>query len=196
MKKIGLKSLTLAVALLIGINLNAQNFHYGIKAGSNFAVQSDVAEYFSNDDIRVGLSAGAFANYTLAKNFELQAELLYDQKGASNDDLTFRYDYLTLPVLAKYNLPKAGKVGFNINAGPYAGLLLSAEKESEGVTTDLMDNSEDFDFGFVAGLGFEYPIANNNLVVDLRLGVGLAEFDKTNSDPKNKYVGLTIGYEF
>jgi len=103
-----------------------------------------------------------------------------------------------VPVLAKFSLGKSDltKLKFNLNIGPYAGFLLGAEREIEGVTTDLKDNTEDFEIGAIAGFGMKYPIANNNIVFDLRLGLGLNSFDKNDSDPSNKYIGITLGYEF
>lgn len=200
MNKLKVKSLVVALAVLLGFSAQAQNqnFNYGIKAGANFSVQSEIAEYFSNEGIKPGLSVGAFGNINVNNWLGLQAEVNYDQKGSKEDGITKQYDYLTVPVLAKISLGKGDltDMQFNINVGPYAGYLLNAESESEGVTTDMKDNTNDFEFGTILGFGMKYPIANNNIVFDLRLGLGLTAYDKNNSDPKNKYIGVTLGYEF
>lgn len=199
MKTVNIKSFALAIVLFLSVGaVSAQKLHYGVKAGTNFAVQSDIASYFNNENIRTGLSVGVFGNVELVKNLKLQAELNYDQKGEKTDTETLKYDYVTVPVLLKYSLGKSDNtaLNFNINAGPYAGFLLNAERDFNGVTTDLSGNTEDFEFGIIGGFGLDYPIANNKLVLDLRLGLGLTAFDKTNSDPNNKYIGITLGYEF
>jgi len=198
MKTLKIKSLALAITLLISGVSFAQNFHYGIKAGTNFAVQSEIADYFQNNNIRTGLSAGAFGNMDINNWLNLQAEVNYDQKGGKTETSTLKYDYLTVPVLAKFSLGKSDntKLKFNINAGPYAGFLLNAETEIEDVTTDIKDNTEEFEFGVIAGFGIKYPIANNNIVLDLRMGLGLTSYDKIDTDPNNKYIGITLGYEF
>jgi len=84
MKTLKIKSLVIALSLLISFSINAQDFHYGIKAGTNFAVQSEIASYFNNSDIRTGLSVGAFGNMDLNNWFSLQTEINYDQKGGKN----------------------------------------------------------------------------------------------------------------
>jgi hypothetical protein len=198
MKTLKIKSLILAIALLIGVGAHAQEFHYGINAGTNFAVQSEIADYYNNENIRTGLHVGLFGNMSLSEKFQLQAEINYDQKGGKSDDVTSKTDYISVPVLVKYSLGKSDntKLKFNINIGPYASYLVNAETEANDITTDIKDNTEDFEFGAIAGFGMKYPIANNNLTFDLRLGLGLTDFDKNNSDSKNKYIGLSLGYEF
>lgn len=198
MKTINLKSLTIALALLISMNVGAQNFHYGVKAGANFAVQSEIASYFENDNIRTGLSVGAFGNYDINDWFSVQAEANYDQKGAKSESIVIKYDYLTVPVLAKFSLGKSDKtkLKFNVNVGPYAGFLLGAEADVDDNTIDLKDNTEDIEFGVIAGFGMKYPVAKNNIILDLRMGLGLNSYDKVDTDLSNKYIGLTLGYEF
>jgi hypothetical protein len=198
MKTVKIKTLGLALALLFSVSVSAQEFHYGIKAGTNFAVQSDIASYFENETIRTGLSAGVFGNMTLNDNFILQTEVNYEQKGDRSDDLVSKYDYISVPVLLKYSLGQSDNTAlkFNVNAGPYASYLVNAESEINDQTTDLTDNTEEFEFGLIGGIGFKYPVADNNLVLDLRLGLGLTAFDKVDTDPNNKYIGVTLGYEF
>ena len=112
--------------------------------------------------------------------------------------MTAKYDYLSIPILFKYSLGKsdATALRFNINAGPYAAFLLNAEYESEGNTIDMNDQTENFEAGAILGFGLKYPVANDHITLDLRMGLGLTSFDKNDSDPKNKYIGLSLGYEF
>lgn len=192
------KTLLFPTALLISTGIYAQKFHYGIKTGANFAVQSEIADYFNNNNIRTGLSVGAFSNYALNENMQLQVEINYDQKGGKTDEYTAKYDYLTVPVLFKYSLGKSDRTAlkFNINAGPYAGFLLNSEIETDDNNMDMKDETEHFEAGAIAGFGMKYPVGNNHLVFDLRLGLGLTSFDKNDSEPNNKYIGITLGYEF
>jgi hypothetical protein len=192
------KQILILSAVLMSLGVFAQKFHYGVRAGANFAVQSDIAEYFNNNDIRTALSVGAFGNYALNDRMQLQAELNYEQKGAKDEDFTAKYDYLTVPVLFKYSLGKSDKTAltFNVNLGPYAGFLMKSEIEGGGQTIDMKDNTESFEAGAIAGFGMKYPIKNNHLVLDLRLGLGLTSFDKNETDLNNKYIGLSLGYEF
>lgn len=192
------KTLLMAMVLLLSTGAFSQKIHYGIKAGTNFAVQSELADYFQNDQIRVGLSAGVFGNYAFTDKMQLQAEINYDQKGAKSDEVTAKYDYLSVPVLFKYSLGKSDHtaLNFNVNLGPYAAFLLNSELEMDENTTDMADATENFEAGAILGFGMKYPVGNDHLLMDLRLGLGLTNFDKADIEPNNKYIGLTLGYEF
>jgi hypothetical protein len=195
MKNLKINTLVLSMALLMGLTTSAQEFHYGIKAGANFAVQSEIAHYYSNEDIRIGFQGGVFGNMSLAKDFSLQVEANYEQKGGKSEEITSKYDYITVPVLAKYTLGDKD-LKFNFNLGPYVGFLVNSELVSDNNTMDVKDDSEEVEFGAIAGIGLSYPVANNNIVFDLRLGLGLSPYNKSDSNPNNKYVGVSLGYEF
>jgi len=204
MKTLKIKFLGLSLIVLFSLQASAQNeaanskYHFGFKGGVNLAVQSDIASYFENETIRTGLSVGVFANRAMTSNLDLQAELNYSQKGDKSATTVLKYDYIEIPVLLKYSLGESdlSALKININAGPYASFLINAESTTNDIDTDMSDSTEDFEFGMVAGLGFKYPVANNNLVLDIRLGLGLTPYDKNDSDPNNKYFGITLGYEF
>ena len=203
MKTIKFRTLVLVLSLVMSVGAFAQDFHYGIKGGANFAVQSEVADYFNNSDIRTGLHAGVYGNMSLNDKFSLQTEVNYEQKGSNSENVTSSYDYISVPVLVKYSLGKSDKTAltFNINAGPYVAFLLNAESEvnhGDGITNtiDAKDNTENVEFGSIIGFGMAYPVGNKNLTFDIRLGLGLTAFDKDNSDLSNKYIGISLGYEF
>jgi hypothetical protein len=182
--------------------VNAQKLSFGVQAGTNFSVQSQIGDYYNNEDILIGLHAGIFTNYALGNKTSLQAEMNYDQLGSKNETVKNNYDYLNVPVLFKYSLGKSDLTAltFNMYAGPYAGYLLKAKsnvKTNEiDQTTDLKDNTNKFTDGVIMGIGLKYPIKNQKIMLDFRLGLGLTPYDKTDYEPKNKYIGITLGYEF
>lgn len=192
--------LILSLSLFISIGAQAQKFHYGLKAGTNFAVQSEIADYFNNSDIRTGLNVAAYGNYNFTDHISLQVELGYDQKGGKSEDVTAKYDYLSLPVLFKYSLGKSDQTAmkFHINLGPYAAYLLNAEYEMDGNTVDIKDATKDFEAGAILGFGMKYPVANDHITLDLRLGLGLTNYSDVEGieESSNKYVGISLGYEF
>lgn len=197
-----LKLKILGLVLLIPAGVYAQDFTYGIKAGSNFAVQSEVGNIYDNNDIKIGLNTALFTTYQISENNYLQIELSYEQKGSKAENLKTNLDYLTVPVLFNYSLGKSyhTPLEFHINAGPYAAFLLKAEDEVsiEGIT-ETRDVSADFnktEFGLMTGLGMRYPINNKNILLDLRFGVGLTTLAKNDSEIRNKYMGVSLGYEF
>ncbi len=183
-------------------SLNAQKFKMGVQAGTNLAVQSPIGDYYSNEDIRAGLHAGIFGNLSLNESIYLQAEINYDQKGSKTSNVTNKYDYISVPVLFNYSLGKSWKtpLKFNLYAGPYAAFLTNAESKLSSneisETLDMKDNTENSEFGVITGVGLRYPIKESNLLFNIRLGLGLNSFNKNDADPKNKYIGLSLGYEF
>jgi len=201
MKTINKITLTLGLILTLG-SLSAQHVKFGIQAGTNLAVQSPIGDYYNNDEIRAGLHAGIFGNYHFNESLYLQAELNYDQKGSQTKDITNKYDYVSVPVLFNYSLGKSWKtpLRFNLYSGPYVSFLVNAESEIDtdeiNETFDVKDNTENVEFGIITGFGLRYPVKESNLLFDIRLGLGLSSFDKNEADPKNKYIGLSLGYEF
>lgn len=201
MKTMGKITLTF-VLLSTMIGLNAQNFKFGVQAGTNFAVQSQIGNYYNNSDIRTGLHAGIFGNYSFNESVSLQTEISYDQLGSKTETIKNNFDYITVPVLFKYSLGKSWKtpLRFNIYTGPYVGFLINAESINEtsevSETTDMKDFTNKTEFGLISGLGIKYPVNNHNILFDLRLGLGFTPVDKVNYEPKNKYIGLSLGYEF
>ncbi len=198
-----LSRITLTVVLLSTIiGLNAQSFKYGVQAGSNFSVQSQIGDYYNNSDIRTGLHAGVFGNYSFNESITLQTEVSYDQKGSKTGTIKNNFDYVTVPVLIKYSLGKSWKtpLRFNIYTGPYVGFLINAESKNESAevneTTDLKDATNKAEVGLISGFGIKYPVSNHNILFDVRLGLGFSPYDKVNYVPKNKYIGLSLGYEF
>lgn len=200
MKKVRNQLLIISLSILFTTGAFAQKFHYGVKAGANFAVQSEIADYFNNSDIRTGLNVAAFGNYHFNDHISLQAEVGYDQKGGKSEDVTAKYDYLSVPVLFKYSLGKSDQTAmkFNINLGPYAAFLLNAEMEQNDQTIDMKDATKDFEAGAILGFGMKYPVGNDHIIFDLRMGLGLTNFSDVESqeDSSNKYIGISLGYEF
>jgi outer membrane protein with beta-barrel domain len=202
MKSIVNKVITVLIVVLTVVSLNAQDFKYGVKAGANFSAQSELGDIFDNNEIRTGFNAGVYGNYSLNKRFSLQSELNYEQKGSDNDEAISKLDYLTIPVLANYSLGETrnSALNFSVYAGPYAGILLNSEMESdvEGITqdVDIDDQTENAEFGMVGGFIMKYPINEQSIFLDVRFALGLTSYDKNNSDLRNKTVGINLGFEF
>lgn len=162
------------------------------------------------NSIKTGMSFGISVDSKVKNKFFIKSGLGFEQKGTKYSytlDLYsgpedygdyFTYNYLYLPVLAKFKLGK--KENFYFDFGNYAGFLLSGSKRSKrsylGNSSDEkypmeMHNMQRFDFGLSIGGGFEIPITtNNNIVFDLRYDSGLI------IDAKFHTINLTIGYEF
>ncbi len=201
MKKLQVSLAALAIFMLFAMPASAQKFHYGIKVGLNGAVQSGIAEYYSNTNIRYGLTAGLVGNYHFNDNIMLQAELDYDQKGSHSTNIDTKYDYVSIPVLFDYSFGHTyhTKLSVHLNAGPYVAFLVNAKKteKTDGAnqTTDMMSDSHKAEVGALLGVGFRQPVGKHFLFWDVRLSIGLSHFDKADSQSRNKMIGVTMGYE-
>lgn len=154
---------------------------------------------------------GISTDYKVNNKFFIKCGLGFEQKGTKysytvdvgggliiNTSNYLTYNYLHLPVLAKFKLGK--KENFYFNFGNYAGYLLSGSNRTivsgEGNDSDQkhplqLQNIQRFDYGLSIGGGFDVPITtNNNIIFDLRYDFGLI------TDAKFQTFNLTIGYEF
>lgn len=160
---------------------------------------------------KTGMSFGISVDYKVKNKFFINYGLGFEQKGTKysytsnlgggliiNESNYLTYNYLYLPVLAKFKLGKKGNFYFDF--GNYAGYLLGGSVRTivsgEGNDSDQKDplnmhNMQRFDFGLSIGGGFEIPITtNNNITFDLRYDHGLIP------DAKFHTINLAIGYEF
>ena len=93
----------------------------------------------SDTKARVGLVVGPEFEYTISDRFSIAAGLNYSQQGAELDkaDVTFKLDYLTIPVVANVYLFK----GFALKAGVQPGVNLSAKIDANGKKVDINDKA-------------------------------------------------------
>ncbi|HEX6890099.1 MAG TPA: porin family protein [Chryseolinea sp.] len=174
MKKLLLTSFVMVLALYSF----GQGISGGVKAGMNLANQKISGSGFSLDTkAKPGLHAGAFFVIMLNEKFGIQPEALFSMQGSKVDvagnDGKLKFNYITVPVLFRYNITEM----ISVHAGPQFGILASAKAEEEdGDEEDIKDNFKGIDFGAAggaevvlpAGLGFgaRYVIGLNNVVED------------------------------
>jgi len=173
-----MKKLVLTIILaLAGITAQAQ---FGIKGGLNFSnLKSDGADNFN---VLTNWHIGVLYEADLNNFISIQPEFLYSAQGAKLRNEEYNLNYFEVPVLLKVYLTD----GFNIQAGPQFGMLLS---ESDNFSRY---NSETFDFGITGGLEFSLT---NGLFVQARYYQGTKDVT-SNTDLKNTVVSASIGYIF
>jgi hypothetical protein len=174
----------------------SNGFGFGIKAGANFSnPKVEVNNTELDTKTKVGLNAGVFMNIPMGSSLSVQPEVVYSSLGYKVNDDKVDLNYLTVPVLIKYNF--AGS-GFGIYAGPQIGFLASAKyKPSNGSNTDIHDNFKGTDVSLV--FGPEFMIPNTPVVLSGRYQVGLknvAEPAAGNPDIKNNGATVTLGFRF
>lgn len=184
----------LVVFCLFNLVSQAQKVSIGPKVGVNFSTLTDVDDAES----RVGLQAGGFFVYSIVEHFGVSLDAVYSQQGANskNSNNELHLDYIQLPLLANIFFNQYGDdFRPKISIGPSLGILTSAKG-----TFVEKDDFNSTDFGIVAGLGFNYKVAEKKwLNVDARYGMGASEvfkMDIPDNDIKNTYFSLTVGLAF
>jgi opacity protein-like surface antigen len=198
MKNLKMIGLLVAAALTFSVPAKAQKFHYGIKAGANFAVQSGVAAYYDNSNILVGGHYGLTGSYNLNKNMMLEAELNYNNEGSHNSTVTQKFNYLSLPVLYDYSFGTNGKMTIHLNIGPSISYLLDAEQTIDNngskTTTDLTSGLHHAQLSGIIGVGLMQPVGKHFVTFDLRLNVAATDFKVDDNQSHNKMIGVYLGY--
>ena len=164
-------------------------------------------------------AAGINYQYSFNESFSFFSALDYERKGsvvnATATDQSgepvgeivahANYDYLVLPLLARFSFGKQLKMF--MNAGPYVGYLLkvtSVTDENDIIPhteLDVTDESYKYDFGISAGLGMKIPIKNKiSFNVEVRNNLGLVntrsapieeEWGAVKTNSTNLLLGVT-----
>jgi hypothetical protein len=196
----------LVVMLTIAVSLASARITGGLKAGMNLAnIHGDDIE---DSKFKVGFCGGGFVAFGLGKVVVIQPELLYSQKGAKWQEeyigetgkVTFKFNYLEMPVFIKMIVPVQGKVKPSFFLGPYFGIMITGprgELEVDGTTIEEdLEGVKDTDFGVVFGGGLDFVLGKGKIVFDVRYGLGLTTLDEEGADVKNNVFSFLVGYSF
>ncbi|RYE31116.1 MAG: PorT family protein [Sphingobacteriaceae bacterium] len=201
MKK--LKLYFLGASMLLAVNLFAQRsttrgVSYGIKAGINIAnIAISPSDATVSQKSLVGFNAGVFAMIPVAESFGIQPELLYSGLGTEATtggvSVKIKLDYLTLPVLAKYQI---SGTGLGIYVGPQVGYMLSSKAKAGGIAADVDDSFKKADFSGIGGVDYALPLGLN-LSARYQLGlVNIAKEASGDESAKNNAFTLSVGFSF
>lgn len=182
-------------------------FHFGIKAGLNFAnVYDEQGEEFRADG-KSGFAGGAFATIPIGDLFGIQPEFLFSQKGfkatgsllGSKYGLTRTTNYIDVPL---YLIVKPLPV-LTILAGPQFSYLMRQKDEFNnevGTTEQIKEFENDNIRKNILGAALGIDVNFSPLVVGLRAGWDLTtnNGDGSSQTPryKNAWVQATLGYRF
>jgi opacity protein-like surface antigen len=165
-------------------------------------------------DSRTGFTGGGFAAAQFSEAFGLRLEVLYAQKGgkgplnvafngnpAGTADVTFKLDYIELPILAVGTFPAGSGSRVNVFGGPTiafnTGSNIKTEAQGQSDEQDIGDTVEGTDFGFAAGAGLKFAATPKmNIVVDGRYTFGFSKIPTTGEDIKNGGMSFMAGLSF
>lgn len=221
-----MKKVLISIIFLTGL-YTSSIAQIGIKAGVNLAtlVFENEEQNFENlsDNSITGFLAGVFIPIPISKNFEIQPELLFIQKGNKSsydvsllaqkvESRTF-YNYLEVPLIAKVIFgPEIARI--YVSGGGFAGLSLNGKEELETTNTttnttvetvrefDFSDEDERKRLNYGASLGAGVNLGK--LVIDLRYTIGLNNLldnDANNNNDNNlelmtRGLAASVGIQF
>lgn len=206
-------------------SLFSQNnkFHVGIGGGPSISSIRGFDQIVPLSPI-IGFSLGASFQYDFSKHFSIVTGVGFEQKGFQTKEkvtlidingnsisehiLRVNYNYLDVPLLAKYTLGSQKFKGF-MNLGGYMGILINRRNILVGYdpqTDEQKENSEEvqpFDFGLSAGIGMSYSLSETFVfTLEVRNNLGLYNVSKTpiindgtnNLNSTNLLIGLNYGF--
>jgi opacity protein-like surface antigen len=159
----------------------------GVKAGGNYSTLAlDNGDVIPVKAVWGGVGGLSIGRY-LSANVGLQLEALFSQRGAQDDvevaDATLRLTYIDLPVTVRVGTANTNGARFHVFTGPQFGIKIKAEVINDmlDITTDLDEETKDWDFGWTAGVGVDlHPIT-----LDARYTFGLTDINNTNTENNN-----------
>lgn len=204
--------ITLLVMLLVGMQLQAQDWNFGVKGGINVAsfTGTDVEDVF---EARTGFHIGGLTEVKFSENLRAQLELLYSTLGAKADvqieedemlaETTFKLDYIAVPVLFKYY----PVWGLSFETGPQLSFETDSEMEfemeGEEISLGSKDDAKSMEFAWIFGMGYDLPYG---LMVQGRYFIGLSDvYDDTPltagftpdlRSMKHSVIQISLGYKF
>lgn len=152
---------------------------------SGFALEF-AADYNFTD--KIGISTGL--------GFSRQGWLRTPQSGGLAYDFEFlRLDYLTMPIMFKFNSSTERRVQFLFNVGPELGFLMNAESDRRdnlwgNSTVDIKSQINDLDVAMRLGLGLQIRLTDYLFIHGAwSLKMGALDLIK---DDRERYVGYNI----
>jgi len=181
---------TLTLIAFCACGAIAQGISGGIKAGANFAnlkYDSDFGDF--SPDSRTSLHVGFYATIMVSETFGVQPELMYNSVGskfeALGTELTSKLDYLTIPVMLRYQPVPV----FHIHAGPQFGFLMSAKMDDGDDSVDAKDSFKGLDLGLGFGAGVDLPMG---LGLSARYVMGLSDIADGDAAEETKITNTAV----
>lgn len=170
-----MRSILIVLIITFSTPVFGQSHFVGFRGGANWT-KVNSSNLANNADYRNGFSGGLTYEYLLNKRIKLGIDLLYAQKGFTNDIIftdvnglptgerattAFNYDYLSLPIKGGFVFGE--KVSGFVNLGLVPSLLLGAkviEPAIDGIMEEKTHNmtgvTSTFDLGGMVEIGAAY----------------------------------------
>jgi len=218
-----MKKIIIVILTLTTLHAAGQNHLVGMKGSANWTNISS-GNIFIGSDYRTGLSGGITYEYLFKTHFSLGADLIYDQRGVSNNfpildnagnptgvNAKFKnnYDYLSIPFKTGYNI---GNTFYSFaNIGLIPSLLLTAKMVSDKIDAvgkvdgaeiiDLTNNVTKFDLAGLLEIGGGYKFKKGYwLYSSIGYQQSFTTFSNSeyfaNSKIRHNGINLTVGLKY
>lgn len=182
------KAVLLSFILFISFKLFSQGASGGFKAGLNLSNQTVTINADEEDtDVRVSAHFGVYFFFPFKEKFGLQTEVLYSSQGSEySSGKYFRFGYINVPVLARFNFNK-----FNFHLGPQVGFLVGA-KMDDSAWPDFAGYFNETDLSIATGVGYDTPVG---LSFGTRFSFSLLDISELEYwSFKNQNLQFYVGY--
>ncbi len=180
----------------------------GVLTGFSAAdVKGDAFVSGVRQGISFGLAVGLRLPWELPHNIGtgIETGIYYAQKGFENPSPDFlnaetvEFDYMEVPVLAKFSYPLLKRVSPYLLAGPSLGFNVNAERvQTDGSRADLDDQTTSTDLSLVLGGGLDVKLNRQVLSFQAKGGLSVFDvFDTVDEGPatdffKHRYIALEL----
>ena len=188
---------------------------YGVNGGLTFSKVSFNSRINIPQESLQQYSGGITVRFISEKNFGLQAELNYSQRGWKEltdtvyvNKYSRSLSYLELPFMTHIYFGLGKNVRLIFNLGPQFGYYIG-EKELEREINDTeretfyfdMKVQKSFEYGLKGAMGLEFRTKAGSIILDGRYYFGLSDmFNNTRADffqaSPNKVMGVNLTYLF
>ncbi|HNP33354.1 MAG TPA: porin family protein [Flavobacterium sp.] len=209
------KLFTIAIIVLLSNGGFAQGkIRYGVNGAltySSYGGNSTIKSFDAGFDFMAGLTL----EYKIKDKLALMAAINYDRKTASQelytqiienpDDpgfagdmkITLRNQFITIPIVAKYDF--GPRDSFFLNGGIFVSYMLKSElsNDYDNTTLDQTDQYKSLDYGLVFGLGKTFKLkGSKEITIEVRENLGLANISGGNRKINTNSLNLICGYSF
>ncbi|NNF04330.1 MAG: PorT family protein [Rhodothermales bacterium] len=205
---------TTLVAALAGVRTADAQWQASLRMGvTGSTLTGDTDSDFS---AVTRLSGGAALSYVYASGFAIEPGLNYVVKGANVDgeiqglpgaggavpvEATFELAYLEVPVFLSYVFERRGSIHPKIFGGPIVAFNLDSQvtyraKAGGPEFSDSDDSVENRDLAFGAGLGVEWEIGGERLLLGVQSTFGLSNARTAEPPLYNRSLSFFTGIVF
>lgn len=180
--------MSFVLLLMLGAFVNAQDTHFGIKAGLNIS-SLDVKDGVDFDS-KAGFHIGGLAHVHLSPHFGVQPEIVYSEQGGKDGSDKWNLNYINVPVLLQY---MAGN-GFRVQTGPQVGFAVSSKIKSGDIEQNIHSSINTVDFSWSFGASYLFP---EGIGVDARYNLGITNVNDADvPEVRNRVFQAGLFYQF